>query len=100
MNERIGKAKRGQNLGRDHRSVVKQSTITGLVTNKIESLGHKQRKILEESYPGTDFIKCWIVDHDRQPAGMGKVAGMAGGGLVLSLVGVGMLVAGRSSSKS
>jgi hypothetical protein len=81
-------------------ALTQQSSITGLVTNKIESLGNKQRKILEESYPGTDFTKCWIVDHDRQPSGMGKVAGMAGGGLVLSLVGVGMLVAGRSNSKS
>jgi hypothetical protein len=77
-----------------------QSSITGLVTNKIESLGAKERKMLEESYPGTDFTQCYIVDHDRKPAGMGQVAGYTGGGLLLTLVGVGMLVAGRSGSKN
>jgi hypothetical protein len=77
-----------------------QTTVTGLVTNKIESLGDKERKILEQSYPGTDFTKCYIVDHDRKPFGFGQVAGLTGGGLVLSLVGVGMMVAGRSNSKS
>jgi hypothetical protein len=77
-----------------------QTTVNGLVTNKIESLGSKERKHLEESYPGTDFTQCWIVDHDRKPYGLGQVAGLAGGGVLLSLVGVGMLFAGRSTTKS
>ncbi len=61
--------------------------IDGLVINKIESLGSEEKKILEQSYPGIDFTKCYIIDHDRKPAEAGKLAGMIGGGGLLALIG-------------
>ncbi len=72
-----------------------QPTLDGLVTNNVETLGSKERKILEDSYPGTDFSKCWIIDHERKPAGMGQVAGLSGGGVLLTLLGLGWFLAGR-----
>ena len=44
-------------------------TITGLVTNTIESIGSKEKTILEDSYPGIDFGKCYILDHGASPPG-------------------------------
>ena len=71
--------------------------LDGLIVNKIESIGSDERKILEESYPGIDFTRCYILDHDRKPASTLLVAGALGGGLALILGGVGWLVAGRRS---
>ena len=46
-----------------------EDALTGLVVNEVESLGRKERKLLEESYPGVDFDKCWILDVGREPKG-------------------------------
>lgn len=73
-------------------------SLTGLITNKIDSLGTKERKMLEESYPGIDFTKCYILDHDRKPASSGQIAGALGGGALLVLAGGAWLLAGRRQS--
>ena len=73
------------------------SGVTGLVTNKIESLGAKEKKILEENYPGIDFTKCYIVDHERKPADASKLAAMIGGGALITLIGGGWTLAGMRS---
>jgi len=62
-------------------------TVQGMVVNKIESLGSEEKKKLSETYPGTDFSKCLIIEEGREPAGPGKLAALVGGGLLLLLVG-------------
>src|SRR5262249_48703233 len=62
--------------------------LQGLVTNEIESLGSEEQKLLNSSYPGTDFTKCVLFQEGREPAGSGKVFGMVGGGAALMLLGI------------
>jgi hypothetical protein len=66
-------------------------TLKGVVVNEIESLGSEEKKHLQESYPGIDFSRCWIVQHEREPAGAGKVLGLMGGGGTLFLAGLAWL---------
>ena len=73
--------------------------ITGVVTNKIESLGSKEKEILEQNYPGIDFSRCYLVDHERKPASMAKLAALIGGGALLTLIGAGWAFAGWRSSR-
>ena len=54
--------------------------LQGMVINEIESLGSKEREHLKQNYPNTDFEKCLVIEPARQPAGMGKLAGLLGGG--------------------
>jgi hypothetical protein len=65
-----------------------QETIQGMIVNKIDSLGTKERKILAESYRGVDLDSCLILEHGREPASAGKSFGMMGGGGLLSVLGV------------
>ena len=60
-----------------------QEKLQGMVINDIESLGTEEKSILADGYPGVDFGRCWIVEQGRGPAGLGKIAGCIGGGLLL-----------------
>jgi hypothetical protein len=62
--------------------------LQALVTNKIVSLGAEERSLLEQSYPGTDFSRCLIIQEGRQPAGPVKVVLMVGGGGLLGVAGL------------
>jgi hypothetical protein len=70
-----------------------------MVVNKIESIGSKERKLLAESYPGIDFNTCYLFEHDRHPAGTGKVVGLMGGGGFLLLIGMAWIAAGVQSER-
>ena len=61
--------------------------ISGVITNKIESLGRDERKLLQEGCPGVDLDRCYILEQDRKPADSIKLFGMLGGGLALGLLG-------------
>lgn len=72
----------------------KQPTLQGMVVNKISSIGSEEKTKLIESYPGTDFNRCLIIEDGRTPAGMGLVVASLGGGGVLVLVGIGLALLG------
>jgi len=72
--------------------VAEADTLQGVVVNSIESLGSKEKKILQDSYPRVDFGTCLIVEEGRRPASFAKRAGLLGGGIVLALVGIGWLL--------
>jgi hypothetical protein len=67
-------------------SAMEAPEIDGIVVNKIESLGSKEKDILKSSYAGIDFDKCWIVEHARTPAGTPQIMGMMGGGLAAVVI--------------
>lgn len=67
-------------------------TLQGLVINKVSSLGSKERKLLEESYPGSNFSTCWIVERGRKPMAAGLVVSLMGGGGFVALFGVALIV--------
>ena len=69
-----------------------RDTIQGLIVNKVDSLGSKEREILAGQYPGINLDTCWILDEGRSPKSFGVAGGMIGGGAVLALIGVGGFV--------
>jgi hypothetical protein len=60
-----------------------KSPLQGMVMNEIESLGDKEKEVLRGSYPQTNFDRCWIIEPEREPAGLAKIGGYLGGGVVL-----------------
>src|SRR5262245_30817514 len=73
------------------RQLSHQSTIQGMVVNRIESLGSDERKELEKSPLGIDTAHCLIIQHARTPSGTGLILLMGGGTLALVAGGVGLL---------
>jgi hypothetical protein len=68
-----------------------QPKLRALVINKIVSLGGEEKRLLEQSYPGTDFGRCLIIQEGREPAGPVKLLLMVGGGSVVALAGIGLV---------
>lgn len=62
-----------------------QETVKGVVINEISSLDSETKKLLAESYPGTDLDSCWILEHDRSLPSAGTAIGAIGGGVLLLL---------------
>jgi hypothetical protein len=65
--------------------------VRGLMLNRVESLGSQERNLLQESYPNTDFSRCLIIQEDRTPAGPTFLVIMIAGGLLATIVGLGLL---------
>jgi hypothetical protein len=78
----------------DMERLCNQPKLKALVTNRIVSLGSKEKDLLRQSYPGTNFDKCLIIQEGREPAGMTKLVLMMGGGALAALLGVGMVFGG------
>jgi hypothetical protein len=74
--------------------LASQPTIKGMVINRIESLGKKDRELLQQDFPATDFNRCLIVQDGREPSGYALILLMGAGTLVLIAGGVGLLVLG------
>jgi hypothetical protein len=72
--------------------LAQAASIRGLVVNKIESLGGEERRLLEQNYPGTNFERCLIIDHNRWPSTAAFRLWLLGGGLALLVAGAVFLV--------
>ncbi len=46
----------------------KYSSVTGLVINRIESLGEDEQRLIRKKFPKIDFDKVYIVEHGRKPS--------------------------------
>ena len=68
--------------------------LQGLVTNRIMSLGSEERRLLAESYPGTDFSRCLIFQEGRQPSSLTTVALLGGGSALCLAAGAGLIAGG------
>ena len=66
--------------------VGEQDTVTGMVVNRISSLGSEEKKLLREAYPGIDFDRCWIVHADRTPMSGSVIFGMLVGAVLLLVI--------------
>ena len=66
--------------------VGEQETVTGMVINRISSLGTEEKKLLREGYPGIDFDRCWIVHVGRTPMSGAVIFGMLVGAVVLLVI--------------
>jgi hypothetical protein len=61
--------------------------LTGTIVNQVESLGHEEKRLLEDKFVDMDFSKCYILEHGRKPAGRAAVVALIGGGSALILLG-------------
>jgi len=72
----------------DLHRIYSQPKLRALVTNRIVSLGSKESNLLNQSYPGTNFSQCLIIQEGREPAGAAKLMLMIGGGSLATLAGL------------
>ncbi len=78
----------------DMAKIFDKPTIQGTVVNSILSLDSKAQKLLRDSYPGTDFESCYILQEGRKPSSAAFVILMAVGGTLLTVIS-GLLFAAR-----
>lgn len=90
----IVKTRRFKTIGQIPEEIAEESSVKGLVINRIESLDDEERKLLHENFPQVDFEKVLIVEDGRRPASLFKSAGMIGGGALISLIGVALFFLG------
>lgn len=79
--------------------LVHERTFDGMIVNEIEKLEGKEKQLLEQGFPGTDFSQCYILEHGRTPASRTMLLVMLGGGLAAAGLGVFWLWAGRGQAK-
>ncbi|HEX3146666.1 MAG TPA: hypothetical protein VHR66_01105 [Gemmataceae bacterium] len=70
-------------------SRVSQQQLAGLIVNKIRPLESKEKKLLLDSYPQSDFSTCVIIQEGREPASEEKTALMIYGGIAGIVIGLG-----------
>ena len=71
---------------------AREESIRGLVINRISSLDSEERRLLTESFPDLDVDQLAILEQNREPASPQRSLGMMGGGVLLSLAGLGWLL--------
>lgn len=71
-------------------------SLRGVVVNKIESLGKDELKLLQQSYPGTNFSSCYIMHEGRALGNASMNLAYFGGAAVLVLLGGIWILAGSS----
>jgi hypothetical protein len=69
-----------------------QPKVQAMVTNRIVSLDAKVRNLLQQSYPGTNFDECLIIQEGRTPFSRGVVYLFGVGAVVALAVGLGLLL--------
>ena len=70
----------------------KLDALQGLVINEVDPLEDDQIEVLEQSYPGIEFSKCWVLEAGREPQGIGSTLLFVGGGALAILVGLASLI--------
>jgi hypothetical protein len=93
----IVKTEKFETIGDIPENMRGEDSIEGLVINKIDSLDKEEKELLKQSFPSADLDKVLILEDGRKPAPMIKWLGMIGGGILLIVVGIGILVRGRST---
>jgi len=66
------------------------SSVRGLLINRIESLGEREERLIRMNFPQVDMEKVLILEEDRRPASALKWLGMVLGGPAMVLLGVGL----------
>ena len=61
-------------------------SVSGLVINRIESLGDDEKRLIRSKFPKIDFDKILIVEHGRKPSSTALSISIIIGGCVLFLI--------------
>ncbi len=78
--------------------IAQESSVQGLLINRIDSLDAEEKKLLRESFPSVDVDKVMILQEGRKPSSIFLSLGMMLGGMVLSLLGIGSFFIGSATS--
>jgi len=73
--------------------------LHGMVTNRVDSLNRDEIELLDESYPGTDFSKCLIIQEGRKPADKRHTMFFLSGAAFLLVTGVCLALFGWSQGR-
>ena len=92
------KSKRFKTIGSIPLEWMDESSLEGLVINKIKTLTTEEASLLRESFPQIDLNKVLIVEDGRKPSSQAKSIGMLGGGSFLCLLGLFLLFKRRTAS--
>lgn len=79
----IIKTSKYRSIGALPGGMVRCESIEGLVINSIESLGSKERKLLESGFGKIDFSRVLILQQGRKPTSTAVSLAMMGGGALL-----------------
>jgi hypothetical protein len=74
-------------------ALAQQPYLQGMVINQIESVGSKEKEVLQRDFPRTDWESCLILEVGRKPSGGGRVFIMLIGSVILLFGGGLVLVA-------
>ena len=67
-------------------------SVSGLVINRIESLGDDEKRLIRGKFPEIDFDKILIVERGRKPSSVALSIGIIAGGALLVLLPVAFFV--------
>ncbi len=69
--------------------------LQGMVINEISGLGTKERQLLQQSYPQSNFNTCYVFEVGRTPTGIAGSVGMIAGGAAVAGLPIGLMVLRR-----
>lgn len=63
--------------------LARQTTVTGIITNDIHSIGSSEMGVLKQAYPGTDFANALVLEEGREFPSAARLYALLGGALLL-----------------
>ncbi len=82
------KTSRYRRVGEIPADVQSCGGLSGMVVNRVESLGPEERRFLQASFPAVDLDQLRIVEEGRIPSSLARCFALLGSGAVLVLAGV------------
>ncbi len=77
------KSKAYDTVGDVPRGRKKYKSVSGLVMNRIESIGDEEKNLIRSQFPKIDFDKILVVEHGRKPSSVAaSISFMSAGGLM------------------
>jgi hypothetical protein len=63
--------------------LARQTTVTGIITNDIHSIGSSEMGVLKQAYPGADFDNVLVLEEGREFPSTARLYALLGGALLL-----------------
>jgi hypothetical protein len=63
--------------------LARQTTVTGIITNDIHSIGSSEMGVLKQAYPGADFANALVLEEGREFPRQARLYALLGGALLL-----------------
>ena len=63
--------------------LARQTTVTGIITNDIHSIGSSELRVLQQAYPGADFANALVLEEGREFPSAARLYALLAGALLL-----------------